>query len=228
MYSAPQITFLIPGTDQPLQTIPSNDGLLTANDVEDYIVVPAESLEAINDMIEAAAKAVYIAALYLVTKGLAETIYITKAEWMLRSGLERCAFNRGLKYCKRHSLLTYAANVLTVNDAHAGKPTEQWSETGTWDGEPNPDWEANFDEITDAGQWDALFQLEFGTEIPPSCSSCGNVKRFGVNFSKNCFNCFNCGSKGTLAAFIKQHHGFDWPQTRKHLAAQLKKLEVQI
>jgi len=149
---------------------------------------------------------------------------VTKAEWMLRSGLERCAFNRGLKYCKRRSLLTYAANVLTVNDAHTGKPTEQWNETGTWDGEPSPTWEVNFDDISD-DQWSQLLRAEFG-DFDLGCPQCGVIKGFGIEVPV--FNCFNCGTKGTLADFIKQHHGFSWKETRQHIAAKLESLEVTV
>jgi hypothetical protein len=143
---------------------------------------------------------------------------------MRLSGLERCAFNRGLKYCTRESLLAYKANVLTVNDAKTGKPTEQWSESGTWDGDPNPDWEVNFDDIS-ADEWAQLLHKEFRDfDIP--CPQCGEVKRFGIEVPV--FNCFNCGTKGTMADFIKQHHGFSWAETRQHIAEQLKSLEVTV
>jgi hypothetical protein len=224
-YSAPRITFLIPGTDRPLQTIPSKEGLLTANGV-DCIVIPAESLQAIKDMgrKNTAAKAVYLSALFLATKGLAETVYVKKEGWQRLSRLERCAFSRGLKYCTRRSLLTYKANVLILNDAHTGKPTEQWEDTGVWDGEPDLNWEVNFDDISD-DQWSQLLRAEFG-DFDIGCPQCGEVKKFGIEVPV--FNCFNCGTKGTPADFIQQHHGFTWKEARQHIAAQLTKLEVVI
>ena len=86
-FAASKITLLHPGTERPLQTIPSRDGgLLTANEVE-CIVIPQESLRAFKWMDSPAAKGVYLTALYLATKGLAETVYVKKDEWMRLSGL---------------------------------------------------------------------------------------------------------------------------------------------
>src|SRR5258708_7943285 len=80
-FTASKITLLRPGTEQPLQTIPSRDGgLLKANGVE-CIVVPAESLHAINIMGSPAEKGVYLTALHLATQGRAETVY---PQWSLQ------------------------------------------------------------------------------------------------------------------------------------------------
>jgi len=194
---------------------------------DDFILIPLESLNAIDGMENAAEKAVYVAALYLATKGLAETVYVKKQEWRKLSGLGKNAFNRGVKYCATKRLLTFASDVLTVNDASTGKPTVQWQRPKVWSGEPSPTWEVDFDTVT-SDQWEQLLYAEFGTDAPHRCPQCGNHKRFSVGISKKVFGCFNCGTRGTLAEFMRLHHGFDWAQIRRHIAEQLRKLEVTV
>ena len=189
-----------------------------------FILVPSESLEAIDRMgRNAAAKAVYLSALWHLTNDQfpAETVHLKLADWITTSCLDRGSFYLGLKYCRRKKLLSYESDVLTVNDAETLQPTVKYQEPKVWSGKANPRWGINFDDITDE-QWPSLL-----AEEPVCCPQCGDTKRFKLIIPQK-FSCFNCGSWGSLVDYVKQHHGFDWPGTQKYLADRVKSLEITV
>ena len=217
-FRARRVFLLNPETGERLSTDPGSYGLLSSNASDEYfsfITVPRASLEAIHIMKHASEKAVYLAALCLVSKACDEVVFVERLLWRQLSHLGKNAFDRGVRYCISRKFLSYRKHVLTVNDPQTGKPTERWKNAGVRIEHENTHWKFDLNTVTPE-EWQTVVEKllhesfagdgwRHGKDI--ACPFCGERDVFAVNFSLSGFTCHGCREKGKLGQLVQRVRG---------------------
>ncbi len=218
-FRARRVFLLNPQTGERLSTDPGHYGLLSSNASDEhfhFVTVPRVALEAIHTMKHASEKAVYLAALCLVSKARDESVFVERSLWRQLSYLGENAFNRGVRYCIGRKLLSYRKHILTVNDPQTSKPTERWKNKGVRIDHENTHWKFDLNTVTPE-EWHGVVQKAMQQTISffdgwrtvkeLGCPYCGEQGKFSLSFSDSGFRCHACqqghGKLGQLVQHVR-------------------------
>ena len=221
-FGAGRVHLINPQTGKRLSTDPGRYGLLSSNVTDDYfsfITVPRPSLEEIHTMKHASEKAVYLAALCLVSKAMDECVFVDRSLWQELAHLGKNAFNRGVRYCIGRKLLSYRKHVLTLHDPQTGKPTERWKNKGVRVEHENAHWKYDLDKFS-SEEWRIVLEKLLHESITSfdgwrtlqkiRCPFCGERGSFSMSMSTSSgFRCHGSGCRvhGKLGQLVQRVRG---------------------
>lgn len=229
-HRASRIYLLDPLTGDRLKTHPNSYGLLSENAQDEcfsFITLPRDCLKAIDEMECASEKALFLAALCLVSKARDECVEVARALWRALAHVSKNSFTSALRSLTNKKLLSYRRGVLTLHDPLTGKPVERWRYPRKLVNHENAQWAFDLNKVT-AEEWHAVLERALRVPIPffdgwhtvkeLGCPFCGECGKFSLSFESAGFKCHAaCKEHGKLGQLVKHVLGVEWDAVKEYI-----------